>query len=72
MNVVALRLVDECGNLWECSLPFGRFPFPHFDIGGGFKRMVMARRIGEGSHVMVGAPVVGSNATMFFRVISRA
>lgn len=48
---------DECGNQWECSSLFGRRPFLHFIIGGGFNRLVMARRLCEGSHVMVGAPV---------------
>jgi hypothetical protein len=64
-------LIDECGNQWECTLLFGRRPCLHFDIGGGFNRMVMARRLCEGGHVMVGAPVLGSNAKLFLRVISR-
>lgn len=57
VNVVVSVMVDECGNQWECSSLFGRRPFLHFIIGGGFNRLVMARRLCEGSHVMVGASV---------------
>jgi hypothetical protein len=58
-----LNMVDECGNLWECTLIFERCSYLQFKIGGGFNRMVLARRLGEGSHVMVGAPIVGSNVS---------
>jgi len=55
--------------MWECALVFERRPYLQFKIGGSFNRMVLARRLGEGSHVMVSAPVVGSNDTLYVRVI---
>lgn len=67
----ALGIVDECGNLWQCDLVFETRPYTHFIVGGGFSIMLLARRLCEGTHVMVGAPEVGSNHTLFFRVIRR-
>jgi len=62
--------VDECGNIWDCTLIiYGRHPYAHFNIGGGFKLMVVARRLFEGGHIMVGASVVGANDTLYFRVV---
>ncbi|KEH16538.1 PIF1-like helicase [Medicago truncatula] len=54
----ALKMVDDCENLWECTLVFERRPYVQFKIDSGFNRMVLARRLCEGSNVMVGAPVV--------------
>jgi hypothetical protein len=39
----ALKLVDECGNIWNCTLQFERKPDPYFKIGGGWNRMIKAR-----------------------------
>jgi len=65
----AVDLVDENGNLWNCSLQFSETPYAHFRIGGDWERMVPARRIREGASVMVGAPAVGMNLTLYFCVI---
>jgi len=67
----ALRIVDDCGNVWECTLAFENQPYAQFKIGGSMKQMILGRRLCEGSHVMVGAPVVGGNDTLFFRVIKQ-
>ena len=61
-----MELVDECGNIWECMLIYCRRPYAHFNVGGAFKRMVEARRILEGCHIMVGAPEVRPNEKIFF------
>jgi hypothetical protein len=62
-------MVDECGNKWMCSLVYGTRSYEHFKIGGGWKRMVDARRLCRGAHVMVGTPTAGDNKTIYFRVI---
>jgi hypothetical protein len=67
----ALRIVDDCGNIWECTVAFDNQPYAHFKIGGNIKQMILGRRLCEGSHVMVGAPVVGGNDTLYFKVIKR-
>lgn len=66
-----LNLVDERGNRWSCTLEFVPGNDAHFNIGGEWSRMVMARRLKAGSRVLIGAPRVGMNATIFFAVIRR-
>jgi len=36
-----LKMVDECGNMWDCTFIYGRRP--NFKTGGGLKRMILAR-----------------------------
>jgi hypothetical protein len=64
-ETTAIGLVDDNGNLWDCTLQFSMTPHPNFKIGGGWDRMVKARRIKEGARVVVGAPAVGMNLTLF-------
>jgi hypothetical protein len=70
-ETTAIDLVDENGNVWNCSLLFSETPYANFKIGGGWERMVQARRINEGARVVVGAPGVGLNLTLFFCIIRR-
>jgi hypothetical protein len=60
-----LKLVDDSGNKWDCTVIFYTSPYLYFKVGGGFSRMLLARRLKDGCHIMVGAPVVGSNGTLF-------
>lgn len=71
-RTTSVELVDECGNIWECMLIYCRHPYAHFKVGGAFKRMVEARRILEGCHIMVGTLEVRPNEKLFFclRIIS--
>jgi len=62
---------DENGNIWNCTLNFSLDPTPNFKIGGGWELMVKARRIAEGAKVVVGAPSIGMNLTLYFCVIRR-
>lgn len=64
-----LKLVDECGNIWNCTLQFERKPDPHFKIGGGWNRMIKARGLQNGVRVIIGAPFVGMNEKIFFSVV---
>jgi len=48
---------------------FGTDDGPHFIIGGGWKRLVMARRLRQGSRLVLGAPMAGKNTTLYLRVI---
>ncbi|AES59453.1 transmembrane protein, putative [Medicago truncatula] len=70
-ETMVIDLVDENGNVWNCSLQFSETPYADFKIGGGWERLVQARRIKEGACVVVGAPGVGMNLTLFFCVIRR-
>jgi len=63
-----LKLVDDCGNLWECILVFGSDPYEHCRIGGAWKRFIDARNLYEGCKVKIGAPVGGNNSTLYIQV----
>ncbi|WJX12029.1 DNA helicase [Trifolium repens] len=54
-DVTSIKLVDECGNLWDCALVYVTFPFKHFKIGGQWSRLVAARRLIVGQTIRVGA-----------------
>ena len=63
-----LKLVDECGNLWESFLVFGITLNEGCVIGGGWKRFVDARNLTEGVRIRISAPAAGDNDTLFLRV----
>ena len=44
----SVKMVDECGNCWDCVLIFGTAPYEHCKIGGQWKRFVEARMLCEG------------------------
>jgi hypothetical protein len=69
MRTKNVRMVDECGNLWKCTVMFENDPCPHFKIGGGWKRMAVARRFRQGIRVVIGAPHAGNNDTLYFKII---
>jgi len=60
---------DKNGNIWNCILNFSLDPTPNLKIGGGWELMVKARRIAEGARVVVRAPSVGMNLTLYLCVI---
>lgn len=66
-----IDVVDENGNIWNCTLSFSMDPAPNFKIGGGWELMVKARRFTEGARVVIGAPAIGLNLTLYFCVIRR-
>lgn len=65
----SLKLVDECGNIWACTIQYVRGRDAHFRVGGGWNRMVKARGLGDGVRIIVGAPYVGRNEKLFFSVV---
>jgi len=64
-----VRLVDDCGNLWFCTLMHVYGPNANFKIGGQWKRMVLARRLIQRSRIVVGAPNAENNNTVYFKVV---
>lgn len=63
-----LKLVDECGNLWESFIVFGTTLNEGCMIGGGWKRFVDACNLTEGVRIRIGEPTAGDNDTLFLRV----
>jgi hypothetical protein len=56
-NTKHIKMIDDYGNLWFCTLVYED---NNFKLGGGWKRMVVARRFRQGLRVIVGAPEAGS------------
>jgi len=67
-RTTSLTMLDDCGNTWNCITIFGTRPHHHIKLGGGWKRMVLARRLKEGDMVKVGFPHAGKNDTIFIQV----
>jgi len=65
----SVKIVDDCGNLWDCDLIFGTAPFEHCKIGGQWKRFVEARRLREGVKIKLGAPMAGINDIIYLGVV---
>jgi hypothetical protein len=66
----SLKLVDDCGNRWECLLIFGTVPYDHCMIGGEWKRFVEARKLCEGVRIRLGVPMAGVNDTVYLTVVA--
>ena len=64
----SLTMIDDCENKWSCITIFGSRPHHHIKLGGGWKRMVDARRIEVGAIVKVGFPHADKNDTIYIYV----
>jgi len=42
-DATTVKMVDDCGNCWDCVLMFGLTPYEHCKIGREWKRFVEAR-----------------------------
>jgi len=61
-----IKIIDDCGNRWDCIVIYQSLTDKKFKIGGQWKRMVDARRIKLGAYIMLGAPIAGNNKTIYF------
>ena len=48
IRTTSIKLVDDCGNGWDCVLIFGSTPYQHTMIRGQWIRFVDARRLHKG------------------------
>lgn len=64
-----VKIVDDCGNVWDCDLIFRTLPYEHCRIGGQWKRFVEARRLREGVKIRLGAPMAGMNDFIYLDVV---
>ncbi|GAU50461.1 hypothetical protein TSUD_240590 [Trifolium subterraneum] len=61
----SIKLVDDCGNVWNCSLIFVTFPCKYFKVGGEWGRLVTARKMSIGLNIMIGAQPNGHSETIY-------
>ncbi|MCI02353.1 replication protein A1-like protein [Trifolium medium] len=64
-DATTIKLVDDCGNKWNCTLVYVTFPFKHFKVGGEWSRLVAARRLAVGESVTVGAQANGHSQAIY-------
>ncbi|XP_045802510.1 uncharacterized protein LOC123896122 [Trifolium pratense] len=64
-GLTSVKLVDDYGNAWICSLICGTFPIKHFKVGGEWSRLVAARRLTAGSVITIGAQPDADNETLY-------
>ncbi|KEH32328.1 uncharacterized protein [Medicago truncatula] len=64
MRTKYVRMVDDCGNLWFCTVLFETRPYYHFKIGGGCKRMAVVHRFYQGLRVVVGVLEAGRHYSL--------
>ena len=69
IRTTSIKLVDDCGNGWDCVLIFGSTPYQHAMIGGQWKHFMDARRLREGVQIKLGVPMAGENDTIYLIVI---
>jgi hypothetical protein len=68
-SLTNVRIVDDCGNVWDFDLIFGTLPYEHCRIGGHWKRFVEARRLREGVKIRLGALNAGMNECIYLDVV---
>jgi hypothetical protein len=68
-SLTNVRIVDDCGNVWDFDLIFGTLPCEHCRIGGHWKRFVEARRLREGVKIRLGALKAGMNECIYLDVV---
>ncbi|GAU45374.1 hypothetical protein TSUD_89940 [Trifolium subterraneum] len=66
----SIKLVDDCGNVWNCNLIFVTFPCKHFKLGGEWSGLVPARRISIGDSILLGAQSSGPNESIYLMLYS--
>jgi len=67
-KTTSLTMIDDCGNKWNCITIFGSRPHQHIKLGGGWKRIVLARRLEEGVMVKVEFLHACMNDTIYIQV----
>jgi len=69
MTTTTLKIMDDNGNVWGCTMMYDNTDYAHYKIGGGWKRMVLAHKLHQGSCILLSAPVDEKNKTLYLRVI---
>ncbi|CAJ2672072.1 unnamed protein product [Trifolium pratense] len=64
-GTTSIKVVDEYGNAWFCSLIFVSFPCKHYKIGGQWGRLVASRRLIAGSVITIGAQPDANSETLY-------
>jgi predicted metallo-beta-lactamase superfamily hydrolase len=65
-----IRLIDEKGLEWNCTVQNISQPCNHVRIGGAWGDMVRARSYTQGAHIMFGSPRLGNALELFVKKLS--
>ncbi|WJX43734.1 non-specific serine/threonine protein kinase [Trifolium repens] len=64
-DTTSVKLVDDCGNMWNCTSIYVTFPHAHFKVGGEWSRLVAARRLLVGEYIKIGAKDIGDEQILY-------
>ena len=67
-KTTSVVVIDDCGNTWKCIAVYATRPNTHIRIGGGWGRMVDARRLSIGDKIKIGVPNAGKNEKIYLTV----
>jgi hypothetical protein len=62
-----VKLVDEKGLEWNCSVQHFYDSYNYVKIGGKWMEMLRARGYGGGTHLMFGSPRLGNCSELFVK-----
>ncbi|WJX45443.1 hypothetical protein P8452_32325 [Trifolium repens] len=62
-----VKLVDEKGLEWNCSVQYFSDTYNYVKIGGKWMEMLRARGYGGGTHLMFGSPMLGHCLELFVK-----
>ncbi|WJX56586.1 hypothetical protein P8452_42233 [Trifolium repens] len=54
----SVKLIDEKGMEWRCTVEYNALPYEHVKIGGQWRSMARARNYTPGAHIMFGSPTL--------------
>jgi hypothetical protein len=64
----SVKLVDDSGNAWTCTLEFVSVPVQCFKVGGQWSVLVAIRRLTVGDHIRNSAQELGTREVIYFEM----
>jgi hypothetical protein len=64
----SIKLVDDNGNAWTCTLEFISTPVQCYKVGGQWSIIVAIRRFTIGDRIRFGAQGIGTGEVVYFEI----
>ncbi|GAU42994.1 hypothetical protein TSUD_188680 [Trifolium subterraneum] len=64
-TTTSIKLIDDCGNAWDCDLVFVTFPCNYLKNGGWWSKLVAFKRVSVGKFIRVDVQAEESNETLY-------
>jgi hypothetical protein len=66
-NAKNIKLVDDRGMEWKCTIQGSIDPYDHIKVGGEWGAFVRSRGYGGGTHLMFGSPKLANDLELFVK-----